>query len=51
MPPFYGVNRTGSVCQLPRPGEIKACRDEDNDGYYEKVTTFVSYPGAWHAVA
>ena len=26
---------------LPEAGEIKACRDKDNDGYYETVTTFV----------
>lgn len=26
---------------LPGAGEIKACRDKDNDGYYETVTTFV----------
>jgi glucose/arabinose dehydrogenase len=26
---------------LPEAGEIKACRDKDNDGYYETVSTFV----------
>lgn len=27
---------------LPNPGEIKACRDKDKDGYYETVETFLS---------
>ncbi|MGI6454634.1 MAG: PQQ-dependent sugar dehydrogenase [bacterium] len=53
-PRFMEVNPDGVLfVSVPRPGEIKACRDEDNDGYYEKVTTFVEgYPQAhgmqWH---
>lgn len=27
---------------LPNPGEIKACRDKDKDGYYETVETFLA---------
>ncbi len=38
---------------LPRAGEIKACKDINGDGLYEKITTFVSgHPTAhgmyWH---
>jgi glucose/arabinose dehydrogenase len=36
----FGPDRTLYV-SLPDAGEIKACRDEDGDGYYERVATFV----------
>jgi glucose/arabinose dehydrogenase len=36
----FGPDRTLYV-SLPERGEIKACRDEDTNGYYERVVTFV----------
>ena len=48
------INTEGVLfVSLPEKGEIKACRDKDNDGYFETVTTFVKgHPKAhgmyWH---
>ncbi len=49
----FGDNGTLYV-SLPGAGEIKSCRDEDGDGYYEKVETFVAghqtvHGMTWHA--
>jgi len=42
-PRFMEMGPNGTLyVSLPREGEIKACKDEDGDGYYEKVVTFVS---------
>ena len=41
-PRFLKLGPDGTLyVSLPGNGEIKACQDEDGDGYYEKVATFV----------
>jgi glucose/arabinose dehydrogenase len=53
-PRFCQLGPDGTLyVSLPRAGQIKACRDNDGDGYYETITTFVdNYPSAhgmdWH---
>jgi glucose/arabinose dehydrogenase len=53
-PRFLKTGPDGTLyVSLPGNGEIKACRDENEDGYYEKVTTFVQghptvHGMAWH---
>ncbi|MFP4581522.1 MAG: PQQ-dependent sugar dehydrogenase [Candidatus Sumerlaeia bacterium] len=53
-PRFLEFDDKGTLyVSLPKAGEIKACFDENGDGYYEKVETFVSgHPTAhgmdWH---
>lgn len=44
-----GPDRTLYV-SLPMDGQIKSCRDTDNDGYYETVATFVSDQPAVHCM-
>lgn len=41
-PRFMEIGPDGTLyVSLPGAGEIKACMDKDNDGYYETVTTFI----------
>ncbi len=53
-PRFLKLGPDGTLfVSLPGNGEIRACRDEDGDGYYEKVETFVKghptvHGMAWH---
>lgn len=42
-PRFMAIGADGTLyVSLPDAGQIKACRDTNNDGYYETVTNFVS---------
>jgi glucose/arabinose dehydrogenase len=51
-PRFLKLGPDGTLfVSLPGLGEIKSCRDEDGDGYYETIATFVQGHPTVHGMA
>lgn len=51
-PRFLKLDPEGTLyVSLPGNGEIRACRDNDGDGYFEKVETFVKGHPTVHGMA
>jgi len=51
VPRFLKFAPDGTLfVSVPTDGEIKACRDEDGDGYYETVTTFLKAGPSVHGL-